>query len=467
MSIEARIEYVTTDDGVSLACTKFGSGPPVIYQFANPSSSHFEMELAFEPAIRTYESYAEVATVIRYDARNTGLSTRGVEDVSLEAHIRDLEAVMRHYGIESAALMFPFLWATVAVTFAGAHPERVTALILPYPILYRERLPAEEALADVYAAALRVGPEFYASLRAMTLVGLEARENAAWLVRYQIESADHDDQLRGDAAMRAIDARPAAAAVRALTLIIQRKLPRFNAGTASADMIREHRAGITRTSALIPGAETALFEGSSIWYSGDDAITARSVEFLRKVWAAQAAQSASAQARLPTSPVSGTAVIMFTDIADSTALTERLGDQRFRDIARALDIGLRDAIRDAGGALVEGKTLGDGVLATFASGSQAIDAARRCRALSAASELGLHIGLHAGDVIREDNNVYGGAVNIAARVCSLSAPGEVLVSDIVRGLARTSSGVTFADRGEYDLKGVDDAVRLYEVRWDA
>lgn len=463
MSIDARIEYVTTGDGVSLACTKFGSGPAVIYQFANPSSSHFEMELAFEPAIRTYEAFAEIATVVRYDARNTGLSTRGVEDVSLEAHVRDLEAVMRHYGIDSAALMFPFLWAPVAVTFAAAHPERVSALILPYPMFHRERQPAEEALADVFAAALRVGPEFYASVRTLTLVGLDARENAAWLVRYQIESADHDDHVRGEAAMRGIDARAAAAAVRAPTLIIQRKLPRFNAGAASAEMIREHRASITRTSALIPGAETALFEGSSIWYVGDDAITARSVDFLRKVWAAQ---PGPAETRSPAlTPVSGTAVIMFTDIADSTALTERLGDQRFRDIARALDAGLRDAIRDAGGALVEGKTLGDGVLATFASGSQAIDAARRCQALSAASELGLHIGLHAGDVIREDNNVYGGAVNIAARVCSLSAPGEVLVSDIVRGLARTSSSVTFADRGEYDLKGVAEAVRLYEVGW--
>ena len=77
--------------------------------------------------------------------------------------------------------------------------------------------------------------------------------------------------------------------------------------------------------------------------------------------------------------------------------------------------------------------------------------------------LPLHLGLHAGDVIREENNVYGGAVNIASRISGLSAPGEVLVSDTVRSLARTSAGVSFDDRGEHALKGIEDPVRVYEV----
>jgi class 3 adenylate cyclase len=166
----------------------------------------------------------------------------------------------------------------------------------------------------------------------------------------------------------------------------------------------------------------------------------------------------------PTKDARASAVILFTDIVDSTALTERLGDARFREASRALDVGLRVAIRDAGGAAIDGKLLGDGVLATFPSAAQAIDAARRCLALSAASELGLHIGVHAGDVIREEGNVFGGAVNIAARICGLSAPGEILVSDVVRGMARTSAGVTFDDRGEQEMKGVGEPVRVYAVR---
>jgi adenylate cyclase len=67
-------------------------------------------------------------------------------------------------------------------------------------------------------------------------------------------------------------------------------------------------------------------------------------------------------------------------------------------------------------------------------------------------------------VIREEGNVYGGAVNIAARISGLSAPGEVLVSETVRSLARTSAGVQFEGRGEQSLKGVGEPVRVWAVR---
>jgi class 3 adenylate cyclase len=176
----------------------------------------------------------------------------------------------------------------------------------------------------------------------------------------------------------------------------------------------------------------------------------------------------------PTEPATvaapqGTAIILFADIVDSTALTERLGDAAFRDQARDLDTALRTIIRECTGSPVEGPTLGDGVLAVFTSARQAIEAALACGRAGNDAGLPLHLGLHAGDVIRESDadgrsNVYGGAVNIASRISGLSAPGEVLVSDTVRGLARTSAGVTFEDRGEQALKGVGEAVRVWAVR---
>jgi adenylate cyclase len=158
------------------------------------------------------------------------------------------------------------------------------------------------------------------------------------------------------------------------------------------------------------------------------------------------------------------AVVLFADVADSTALTERMGDAPFRAAARVLDDKLRTAIRDGGGTPVEGKVLGDGVMAVFSSASQAIGAAQRCLNLTADSELRLHVGVHAGDVIREEGNVYGGAVNIASRVCGLAQTSEILVTDVVRGLARTSAGVAFTDRGEHAVKGVDEPLRVYAVQ---
>ncbi len=110
----------------------------------------------------------------------------------------------------------------------------------------------------------------------------------------------------------------------------------------------------------------------------------------------------------------------------------------------------------------------DGVLAVFTSAREAIEAALACGAAGASAGLPLHLGLHAGDVIREKDpdgrdNVYGGAVNIASRIAGLSAAGEVLVSETVRSLARTSAGVGFEDRGEQALKGVGEAVRVWLV----
>ena len=103
------------------------------------------------------------------------------------------------------------------------------------------------------------------------------------------------------------------------------------------------------------------------------------------------------------------------------------------------------------------------MLAVFTSARQAIEAAVVCGRAGDDAGLPLHLGLHAGDVIREDNNVYGGAVNIASRIAALSAAGEVLVSETVRSLARTSAGVRFEDRGEQSLKGVGEPVRVWAV----
>jgi len=161
---------------------------------------------------------------------------------------------------------------------------------------------------------------------------------------------------------------------------------------------------------------------------------------------------------------SDTAIILFADIVDSTALTESLGDAAFREKARDLDTTLRTIIRENSGTPIEGKLLGDGVLAVFTSARQAIEAALACGKAGDEGGLSLHLGLHAGDVIREENNVFGGAVNIASRISGLSAPGEVLVSETVRSLARTSAGVAFEDRGEQALRGVGEAVRVWAVR---
>ena len=140
-----------------------------------------------------------------------------------------------------------------------------------------------------------------------------------------------------------------------------------------------------------------------------------------------------AAAGLPTATVhavpSGTAIILFADIVDSTALTERLGDAAFREKARGLDEAMRAIIRDHAGTPIEGKLLGDGVMAVFTSARGPSSRRWPAGRLGVESGLPLHLGMHAGDVIREENNVYGGAVNIAARISGFGAGRSAGVGD--------------------------------------
>ncbi len=205
---------------------------------------------------------------------------------------------------------------------------------------------------------------------------------------------------------------------------------------------------------LIPNAQFAIVQGT--WADNPEVFARRMIAFVNSgVGDAPPAPELSS---------SGLTAILFADIVDSTALTERLGDAAFRDKARDLDTALRAVIREHAGTAIEGKLLGDGVLAVFTSARQAIEAALACGVAGSHAGLPPHLGLHAGDVIREEGNVYGGTVNIASRISGLSAPGEVLVSDIVRGLARTSGGVSFEDRGKRRLKGVGEPMRVWAVR---
>jgi len=209
----------------------------------------------------------------------------------------------------------------------------------------------------------------------------------------------------------------------------------------------------------LPDADFVPLEGDAHypWVDDADSILRPTLEFLTGA-------TEAAVANAPPARGDGTAIILFLDIADSTARTEQLGDAAFRRQARVLDEQLRRTIVEAGGTPVEGQVLGDGVMALFSSARQAISCAIRCSNVGNASGLPLHAGVHAGDVIREADNAYGGAVNLAARIASASVPGEVLVSDTVRGLARTSADATFEDRGEHTLKGIADSQRLWAVR---
>lgn len=163
---------------------------------------------------------------------------------------------------------------------------------------------------------------------------------------------------------------------------------------------------------------------------------------------------------------SGLRAIMFTDLAGSTEISSRQGDAHAMDVLRRHDAIVRAALTASGGREV--KHTGDGILASFNYVSTAIDCALRIqRGFNEplppdSSEPRVCIGISAGEPVSEQRDLFGAAVNLAARICAEAAPGHILVSNAVRDLS-VGKPIVFADHGLISLKGFDDPVRLFEV----
>jgi len=153
--------------------------------------------------------------------------------------------------------------------------------------------------------------------------------------------------------------------------------------------------------------------------------------------------------------------VMFTDIVSSTELASSLGDKRWRELVDQHHAAVRAEIARFGGTEVD--TAGDAFFATFDLPLRAVDCA--LEAVRAARRLGLRIraGVHMGECVVSAGSVRGVTVHIGARVGAKASGGQVLVSSTVREVL-AGAGLTFQERGEHTLKGVDGRWRLYEVR---
>ena len=126
--MEQQIRFCTTGDGVRIAYSVAGEGPPLI-RAAN-WLTHLEFDWQSPVWRHLFGALAAKHTLVRYDERGTGLSDRDVEDISLEGWVKDLEAVVDAVGLHKFALLGISQGGPTAVQYAVRHPERVTHLVL-------------------------------------------------------------------------------------------------------------------------------------------------------------------------------------------------------------------------------------------------------------------------------------------------------------------------------------------------
>jgi class 3 adenylate cyclase len=329
-----------------------------------------------------------------------------------------------------------------AIAYAARHPERVShlALVNPWPTgdAYFSEIPTARAMYQLRSMAEQEW-EFFTLSIASSMFGHQKPEQAqrtAMLFRSSLSAKGY--LAFTDSALE-LDLRPYLSELRAPVLVL------FDAGgVGTASLARA-------VASKIDGARLQVAERYP-----DEVLS-----FLGMSVAEEAAPST---ARGHTA--GGLQTILFTDIERNTELLQRLGDERWRALLRDHERATREQLAAHGGAEI--KTLGDGFMAAFGSASRAVECAialqKICSSLDTpASSLRVRIGLNAGEPIAEDDDLFGTAVTMAARIMGHAEGGEILVSDVVRQLV-AGKGFLFADRGDTVLRGFDDPVRLYAVR---
>jgi class 3 adenylate cyclase len=153
------------------------------------------------------------------------------------------------------------------------------------------------------------------------------------------------------------------------------------------------------------------------------------------------------------------ATVLFTDLVGSTERAQALGDATWTSLLASHNEAVRRALARFSGEEID--TAGDGFLAAFDGPARAIRCAFEIREALRALGLDVRAGVHTGEVERRPGEKPRGiAVHVGARVMSLAAAGEVLVSSTTRDLV-AGSGLDFEDRGEHELKGIDGRRQLF------
>lgn len=165
----------------------------------------------------------------------------------------------------------------------------------------------------------------------------------------------------------------------------------------------------------------------------------------------------------------GIRTILFTDIVESTSLTQKIGDEAAMEIVELHDAIVRSALKDLGGREV--KHLGDGIMASFVSAASAVKCASRVqneiakhRQNNTNRPIQIRVGIAAGEPVERANDLFGATVQLASRLCAHAAAEQIVVSNVVAELC-AGKALPFEDLGEVMLKGFEQPVRAHAVTW--
>ena len=427
---------------VSIAYQVLGEGPPDLV-FIGGLSSHLEFQWT-EPAFRRFfEGLASFSRLILFDKRGTGMSDRDVGVANLEERMDDVRAVMEAAGSTRAAVYGTSEGGPLGVLFAATYPERTEALILNGTFPRATAAPDwPGASLEAWAAIVeQMVDQFPDSVPIERFIPSVARSPAIrdwWLTLVRMASSP--GAIRSLQTMVGeIDVREVLPSIRVPTLVLH----------SSGDQVVPVASG-RYIASRIPGARFIELDGTDHIpvYENGDAIAGAVEEFLT------GSRHTPVLDRVLTT-------VVFTDIVASTDRIAEVGDTAWRRLLDQHDSAAQRSADAHSGRLV--KSTGDGTLATFDGPARAVRFAADLGQQLSGEGLQIRAGVHTGEVeLRRDGDLGGLGVHIAARICALAGPGEILASRTVKDLT-AGSGLAFVDRGVHALKGVPEEWQLFAV----
>ena len=444
LAMEREVRYCTTDDGVRIAYLAVGSGPPlVVVPLFIGSFSLLHLAPEYESQL---QRIGEGRQLILYDVRGTGMSQLEVTDLSPEATIKDLEAVVRAARLKRFALWGAGIGGPRAISFAALHPRLVERLVLVGTFVSIQDVFSLEALRGWSQLAPANWELVSRMLADLGVRRVNDREGLSWASWYR-QSITGATMGRYADSHANLDVGDILQRVSCPTLVVHYRNDPLYPFT-----------GALRLAQDIPKARLITLEGpvSGLSVVGTEVIESV-VEFLGEVAHSSRIPSVSAELALRT--------VLFTDLVGHTEMMSRLGDERGRAVLREHERITRDVLKAHVGTEV--KAMGDGFMASFGSVTKAVECAvalQRAFAEREGEPLSVRVGLNAGEPIEEDGDLFGATVILASRIAAKAEGGEILVADTVRGLC-SGKGFLFADRGEFVAKGFEEPVRVYEVSW--
>ncbi len=436
--------YAKSADGAHVAYQVSGDGPlsvVVVPGFVSHVELAWDVPLFVGPFLRWLGRFARV---IHLDKRGTGLSDRAIGAPTLEQRMDDVRAVMDATGCERAALIGISEGGPMSILYAATYPERTAALILVGSFARLAQGP-DQAFGYSAEAAEDYAVFFESQWGTGAVLSLffpGAAEDPGirdQMARYERNSASPNAMGEIIRLLVEIDVRPILPTISIPTLVVHR----------AGDPIVPVQCG-RDLAARIPLARYVELTGEdhlpSVGPGFDDFADVE--EFLTG-------------RRPEPEPDRMLATVLFTDIVGSTRRAVELGDARWRELLDRHDAMMRRHIDRFRGREI--KVTGDGFFAAFDGPARAVGCALAASREATSLGLSLRAGVHTGECEQRDRDLGGIAVHVGARICSLAEPSEVLASRTVTDLV-AGSGLTFEDRGEYELKGVPGRWPLFAAR---